>query len=135
MFWHGFRPVAALLGVAAVQLWGAWGVLVFLLAFNLPHLYFRFYGVMQGHRLGLQIAKEFSRPFYKSLPRWTERLGALGLGLLIGIKSVGEQPENWLTPTLLFLSIGFGFLLLKKGCSPSLLFFLVLVAGMAVTWI
>ena len=135
LFWHGFRPMAALLGVAAVQLWGIWGVLVFLLAFNLPHLCFRFYGVMRGHRLGLQIAKEFSRPFYKSLPRWTERLGALALGLLIGIKSFGDQPVSWVTPTILFLSIGFGFMLLKRGCSPSLLFFLVLMAGMAVVWI
>jgi len=83
----------------------------------------------------LQIAKEFSRPFYKSLPRWTERLGALALGLLIGIKSFGDQPVSWVTPTILFLSIGFGFMLLKRGCSPSLLFFLVLMAGMAVVWI
>ena len=135
LFWRGFRPMAALLGVAAMVLWGIWGTLVFLVAFNVPHLYFRFYGVVQGRRLGLEIAKEFSRPLYKKLTWWTERLGALGLGLLIGIKSFGDQPNHWTTPTILFLSMGIGFLLLKRRISPSLLFVLVLIAGMAVIWI
>ena len=135
LFWHGFRPMAALLGVASTMLWGIWGALVFLVAFNLPHFYFRFYGVMQGHRLGLEIAKEFSRPLYKRSARWTERVGALGLGLLIGIKGFGNQPNHWTTPTILFLSMGIGFLLLKRGMPPALPFALVLIVGMAAVWI
>lgn len=135
LFWHGFRPMAALLGVASMVLWGIWGALVFLVAFNLPHLYFRFYGVVQGHRLGFEIAKEFSRPLYKKSARWAERVGALGLGLLIGIKGFGNQPNHWTTPTILFLSMGIGFLLLKRGMSPTLLFLSVLIVGMAAVWI
>lgn len=135
LFWHGFRPMAALLGVASMVLWGGWGVLVFLVAFNLPHLVFRFYGVVQGHRLGLEIAREFSRPLYERVIRWTERVGAFGLGLLIGIKSFGDPPNHWTTPTILFLSMGLGFLLLRRGISPALPFVLVLIAGIGAIWI
>ncbi|MFH1006693.1 MAG: PTS system mannose/fructose/sorbose family transporter subunit IID [Candidatus Latescibacterota bacterium] len=133
-FWQSLRPMAALLGVAAAQLWGVWGIPVFLLAFNLPHLFFRLYGVTRGYRLGLQVAKEFSRPLYQALPRWSERLAALGLGILIGLSALGNQPTHWAWPAILVLSVGFGLVLLKKGRSPSLLFGLVLIAGMAATW-
>lgn len=49
LFWGGVRPLAALIGLLIASQGSLWAPLVFLLIFNLPHLFFRGSGLMLGY--------------------------------------------------------------------------------------
>ncbi len=51
-FWGGIRPLASCLGIMSALLWGLWGPLVFLVVYNLFHLWMRWRGLTKGCELG-----------------------------------------------------------------------------------
>lgn len=53
LFWGGVRPLAAGVAVFCALRGYWWAPLIFLVLFNLPHLWFRTVGLWRGYRLGL----------------------------------------------------------------------------------
>ena len=53
-FWGGIRPLAACVALFVAVKGSLWEVGVFLLLFNLPHLWFRVAGLLRGYALGLR---------------------------------------------------------------------------------
>jgi PTS system mannose-specific IID component len=49
LFWGGVRPLAALIGLLIASQGSLWAPVVFLLIYNLPHLFFRGSGLMLGY--------------------------------------------------------------------------------------
>jgi PTS system mannose-specific IID component len=49
LFWGGVRPLAALIGLLIASQGSLWAPVVFLLIFNLPHLFFRGAGLILGY--------------------------------------------------------------------------------------
>ena len=49
LFWGGLRPLAALVGLLIASQGSLWAPVVFLVLFNLPHLLFRFSGLLLGY--------------------------------------------------------------------------------------
>lgn len=49
LFWGGVRPLAALIGLLIASQGSLWAPVVFLLLFNLPHLFFRAAGLALGY--------------------------------------------------------------------------------------
>lgn len=49
LFWGGVRPLAALVGLLLASQGSLWAPVVFLLLFNLPHLFFRGAGLILGY--------------------------------------------------------------------------------------
>ena len=49
LFWGGVRPLAALISLLIASQGSLWAPVVFLLIFNLPHLFFRGGGLMLGY--------------------------------------------------------------------------------------
>jgi len=56
-FWASWRPGCALLGMILAFRGSVWGALAFLLTYNLPHLFLRFWGVWQGYNRGVEVLK------------------------------------------------------------------------------
>ena len=49
LFWGGVRPLAALIGLLVASQGSLWAPVVFLVLFNLPHLFFRGGGLILGY--------------------------------------------------------------------------------------
>lgn len=81
LFWSSIRPFAAVAGVIMALSGSLWAPVIFLIAFNMPHLWIRFYGLLAGYRLGEDIVV-----YIKSLdlPGWGRRVRGLAL-LLVGV--------------------------------------------------
>lgn len=135
LFWKTFRPMAAAWGVASVLILGIWGVVVFLLVFNVPHLGLRWYGLTRGYKMGTDIVREFARPMYKRCAVWGERGMAMGAGLVLGINLMDSSRLHVLLPALTVLLFIGSRLLLKRGWSPTPLFLGIVIGGMVLSWL
>ncbi|MBI5344045.1 MAG: PTS system mannose/fructose/sorbose family transporter subunit IID [Deltaproteobacteria bacterium] len=55
-FWGSLRPMASCAGAATALVWGMWGPLVFLVIYNIFHLWMRWNGLKMGLELGEGVA-------------------------------------------------------------------------------
>ncbi|HLC17761.1 MAG TPA: PTS system mannose/fructose/sorbose family transporter subunit IID [Thermodesulfobacteriota bacterium] len=70
-FWGSVRPLASVAGVLAAVFWGLWGPVVFLLVYNLFHLWMRLVGFNRGYELGEGVVEYIKR---LALPQWSVRV-------------------------------------------------------------
>lgn len=55
LFWGALRPLGAVAGVALALYGFMWAPIVFLIIYNLPHIFMRCYGIIIGYRMGTGI--------------------------------------------------------------------------------
>jgi len=68
-FWASLRPLAALLAVLPALFGWIWAPLVFLVLFNGPHLYVRWWGIGSGLRYGCNVIRLIEKlPFARLVP-------------------------------------------------------------------
>ena len=86
-FWGSIRPLASILGVLSVLIWGLWGVGIFLVTYNIFHIWMRWSGLHKGCKLGESVVD-----YIKSLEliQWAARVRLfstmlLGILLLVAI--------------------------------------------------
>ena len=60
-FWGGVRPLAACLAIFFASKESLWAPFVFLLLFNLPHLWTRLFGFIRGYQRGVSIVELIQR--------------------------------------------------------------------------
>lgn len=81
-FWGGVRPAAAGVALFFAARGSFWAPAVFLILFNVPHLWFRFRGLLLGYSLGLKVVELFQR---RRLPDLAIRLKEGTVVLLGGL--------------------------------------------------
>lgn len=126
LFWGGVRPLAAGAALLVATKGSYWAPLVLLTVFNLPHIWFRWYGLLLGYRLGIEMLPCLQR---WKLPDLAIRVKETTVVLLGGVcaflaaMTVGEAE----------LSTGWGFVLLP---AIALLSYLVRkgVSVLALVW-
>ncbi|PLX86019.1 MAG: PTS mannose transporter subunit IIA [Desulfuromonas sp.] len=82
LFWGGLRPLAAGISLFFAAKGSLWAPVVFLLFFNLPHLWFRTVGLLRGYRQGMRIVEVMQR---RRLPDLAIRLKEGTVVLLGGL--------------------------------------------------
>lgn len=82
LFWAGLRPLAAIVALFFAFKGSLWAPLVFLLLFNLPHLWFRLGGVVRGYYSGLRMVEIVQM---QRLPDWAIRAKEAAVVLLGGL--------------------------------------------------
>lgn len=60
-FWGGLRPFAAGIALFFAAKGSLWAPVVFLVLFNIPHLWFRTVGLMRGYSLGFEVVEVIQR--------------------------------------------------------------------------
>lgn len=129
-FWGGVRPLAACLALFFASKESLWAPIVFLLVFNLPHLWTRFFGFVKGYQMAVSVVEVIQR--YR-LPDVAIRLkegmivllGGLCAYLTVSVCRSEQLEASWAflsLPLVLFLA-----LLARKGISA-----LFLVSGIVV---
>ncbi len=55
LFWGALRPLGAVAGVTLALYGFMWAPIVFLIIYNLPHIFMRCYGIIMGYRMGIGV--------------------------------------------------------------------------------
>lgn len=141
-FWGSVRPIASVLGVLSALILsgvsgGIWGPIVFLVVYNLFHIWMRWFGLHKGYKLGEDVV-EYIKTL--GLPEQALRIRIIATGFLgIMVAALifklfktgmfGIQPvqiyqlfliTGFITTATILLSI-----LLRKGISVSLAIYLL----------
>lgn len=78
-FWGSIRPLASVIGVLSALIWGLWGPIVFLVVYNLFHIWMRWFGLYKGYKLGEDVV-EYIKTL--GLPEQALKIRAVAAGLL-----------------------------------------------------
>lgn len=84
-FWGSIRPLSSIIGVLSALFWGIWGAVVFLILYNIFHLWMRWFGLQKGYKLGEGIVEYIQS---LALPQWASRIRLVSAGLLGGVAAV-----------------------------------------------
>ncbi len=93
LFWGGLRPLAAVAALLLAAAGSLWAPLLFLLLFNLPHLYFRLSGFRCGYGEGTQVVERLQRRHLPDLAVRLKEAAAVLLGVLcawLTVRALGE---------------------------------------------
>lgn len=83
-FWGTFRVISAGIGISLATQGNILGPILFLLLYNVPHLFVRFYGLRLGYNLGSQfIKKAFENGLINILTKSATMLGLIMVGAMI----------------------------------------------------
>jgi mannose/fructose/N-acetylgalactosamine-specific phosphotransferase system component IID len=136
LFWQNFRPALLILGLILAERFGIWGVLGAWLIFNLYQIYLRARGIVKGYNLGMNISSDLNQGHLQSMIRWSSRMGAGFLGVLLVFKYHQLSMQAWepekIIPFLAFILLS--FLSFKRNINPGYILFssLVIFLGLKV---
>lgn len=118
LIWMNLRPALLILGMILASIFGAFGVLVFWLLYNIHQIYLRARGLFRGYALGLGVASDLRSLYYARMTKWISRMGAVFLGIFFLLKlneRISERIENLVVFILLVCLSIFEF---KKNINP-----------------
>ena len=133
-FWGGVRPLVACLAIFFASKESMWAPVVFLLLFNLPHLWTRLYGFIRGYHMGISVVEVLQR--YR-LPDVAIRLkegmvvllGGLAAYMTVSACRIEQVAVSWgfVALPLVYLLVFFA----RKGASS--LFLLTGISAVLIT--
>jgi PTS system mannose-specific IID component len=88
LFWRTVRPALLLIATILAVKIGLWGSLVFLVPYNILHLYHRIKGIQEGYTRGPNVIYIIKSTRFVGVRRVFETLGALSCGLLAALVSL-----------------------------------------------
>lgn len=141
LFWATLRPFFALIGVMLIFWDFKWGVLVFLIAYNLVHLPVRYWGIKKGYQWGEEIIGGICNFPIQKIISFVQKIAMflIGFGIvsLINIQKVFVMLEDinfiskWIF-LVLSVSMAISIRYLKRS---SLLFFLFVAFNIIIFYV
>lgn len=92
LFWAALRPLAGFLGVLAALAGKPWAIVVFLAAYNVPHLSVRVRGVFAGAEKGPGAVREMLGPGVKKAVTVLRAAGSFAAGLVVALSLAQGRP-------------------------------------------
>lgn len=131
LFWGGLRPFLGAFAVA-LALTGWWGApLFFLVLYNLPHLLFRWGGLIWGYRMGASGVAYLKDMDFQGFITRLRRLmpAAAGLVLALVLYPGRQSPHAAMLIVALLASTFAFFFLLRRGHTPLRIAFVLFALG------
>jgi mannose/fructose/N-acetylgalactosamine-specific phosphotransferase system component IID len=118
LFWGTIKPASILVVVTTVMIipqpeFKLLFLALFLILYNMPHLYIRYYGLREGYRLGYQIYKKLRIENFNSLRKSYHLIGAITIGVIVGFLMINVVNTH-LTDSVIFAISFLGAIGLKK---------------------
>ncbi len=86
LFWMALRPLTAIIGLQLLILGYAWGFILFLAAYNLPHMFIRTVGFYHAYRSGLEgVVRVMRKLKPKRIILFADISMAAFLGTMVGL--------------------------------------------------
>ncbi len=135
LFWRTLRPFSLVLGLIAAYQLGVWGALVFLMAFNIPVFWLKWYWLVRGYTLGPRVVIEIKNPRIDPATRFMETAGTVLLALLsVGLLAAPGYRLSLVTAGAAALFL-LGFILPRRRIPPSVVLIVSAVLAVFIGWI
>lgn len=134
LFWGGLRPLAAGVALFVAVKGSLWAPVVFLILFNLPHLWVRCFGLWRGYHLGVGVIEIIQRRRLPDLAVRCKEAAVVLLGVLSGFlvySACHHQGVAEVWGGLVLLPLYLLAVLVRKGWSVLLLVFVVVALVLA----
>lgn len=149
LFWGVFRIVAASIGASMLMQGNPLGIVFFIVLFNLPHIFLRYFTLFWSYRLGDNFMESLSGGVVGKITECAYLIGQMVVGAMaatfitikmpmdikIGEASINIQEDilDAIFPNLLPLlaTLLCAWLLRKKNVSPIIIILLILAIGIA----
>jgi PTS system mannose-specific IID component len=136
-FWASLRPLATALGVVGAWLWGGWGVVVYLVAYNSFHLYYRVRGLQEGYRWGPEVAARLARAPVRTMAGRVRETGLVAAGVLAALGAAPTARAFGLAGMAAFVGLAAmaAFALKRRAGFGTWLGTAAIVAGLVYAWV
>ncbi len=136
LFWSGLKPMAAAIGISIAFYVGWIATPIYLLIYNIPHIYTRFLGLQLGYKQGFDIVSQLSMRHFDKYVNWISAIGLFFGGVVLvggavwtlnrdvsvlvafiisvvlaGYQSYKRKSVNYILLTVTFVSIVVGVLM------------------------
>ena len=133
LFWKLLKPVAAMVGILASMLFGIVGIAIFLVLYNVPHIWFRYSALVKGYNEGFDLVRHISVRRFQKLFARLKSIGILLVGALIFACCYWGRAHGVQGIAVFALSFGLSLLLLvKTRITPSELMIALLVTSFTI---
>jgi mannose/fructose/N-acetylgalactosamine-specific phosphotransferase system component IID len=132
LFWAALRPLAAFLGVLAALAAKPWAAILFLVVYNVPHVFVRVRGVVAGAERGPEAVKEVLGPAVKRTVVVLRAASSFSAGLVVAL----SLAQGRLEPAALLVAgglFGAGMLALRLRVPLSVVAACAVALGAALT--
>jgi len=122
LFWTNIKPGAAGFAVFLGMLVGWLAIPVFLIIYNVPHIYLRAKGVFLGYKKGFDIVSDISERKFSKVYNLTFMAGGIATGLCLGLAlfSQFQKGHEYLAVFVVSGMIAFVANVLKKSINLAL---------------
>ncbi len=123
LFWVGIKPAAAGLAVIAALTCGWFAIPLFLLVYNIPHVYMRLKGINQGYCLGFDIVSMISMRKFQKIIDAVFGIGAVigGLNFMTALRWTYRTDQSQLPLFIIAAALTTAMLYLKKSVQTVIL--------------
>lgn len=152
LFWGTFRVIAAGIGISFALQGNIFGPILFLLLYNVPHLFLRIAGLKYGYQVGVNSLERIQKEgLMDKIMAITRTIGLIVVGGMVATMLKVETPLkfnindaevvlqdilNQILPNMLPLLVTFAiFGLMKKKVSITRLTIGIIVVGILIHWI
>ena len=103
-FWALWRPLCGIIGIILVYVWHPVGaVIIYLIVYNIPHFFIRYWGLYVSYQKGLEVVKEFSKPTFRVLTKRASQIAAFVFGFFPVVMFSQNSQGELLIPLSLFI--------------------------------
>lgn len=133
LFWYTIRPFSLLVGVAAVLVAATPAAQVAVLIgvfflYNIPHFYYRYRGIMEGYRHGLEIYKVLNDERFRRTRMAYRWIGVTAFAVMVAMLLAAQWTVNGWHPVVTLVA-GAGTLVLTRKLNN---FYLTVLTVLAV---
>jgi PTS system mannose-specific IID component len=123
LFWTNIKPAAAGFAVFLGMLVGWLAIPVFLITYNVPHIYLRAKGIFLGYRKGFDIVSDISERKFSKVFNLTFMAGAIATGLCLGLALFSQFQKGHVYLEVFVISGVISFIsnVLKKSINLALI--------------
>ena len=123
-FWRTLRPFCLVFGLLWTLFYGIWGIVLFLVLFNVSTMILKWHWLTSGYRLGPMVVHEIRKHYINSTALLLERISGIVIAFFtVAFLSAPEYGISWITAgTILLFSLS--IFVFSKRLSHSIIFFL-----------
>ena len=112
--WAVMRPSALIFGLTGMKIaptlgWKAFVLLLTFILYNIPHIYIRIKGILDGYESGFDVYKKIRIDTYQKLVRTFKVIGVIGIGMLFIWTFQQAFIVHWHVSIMFVLAFALGF--------------------------
>ena len=130
LFWSRIKPLSAGLGVLLALTIGYSAVIVFIVLYNVPHMYVRVKGLFLGYKNGFSVTSYLSMERFRGFLKALNIASMLVCGLLFMAAAKWSIVHDYSVLFAFIISAGLTFVLLKIGKSINIIMFIISGVGL-----